>query len=96
MLTSTPLDDVPGGGESRLRATERFVRGYRALLDRPEERIAVVAHGAPVRYVLLALDGRPPIAVLEQVEPAQAFTVDAEALGRAIDVLEAWAASPAW
>lgn len=95
-LTSTPLDDVPGGGESRHRATKRFARGYRALLDRPEERIAVVAHGAPVRYVLLALEGRPPIAVLEQVEPAKAFTVDAEALGRGIDVLETWVASPAW
>ena len=95
-LTSTPLDDVPGGGESRHRATKRFARGYRALLDRPEERIAVVAHGAPVRYVLLALEGRPPIAVLEQVEPAKAFTVDAEALSRAIDVLETWVASPAW
>jgi broad specificity phosphatase PhoE len=96
VLASTPVDDVPGGGESRLRATKRFVRGYRALLDRPEERIAVVAHGAPVAYVLLALEGKPPVAVLEPVERARAFIVDAEALGGAVDVLEAWAAAPAW
>lgn len=96
LLTATPVDDVPGGGESRLRATKRFVRGYRALLDRPEERIAVVTHGAPVRYVLLALEGKPPTVVLEPVDRAKAFIVDAEALGRAVDVLEAWAAAPAW
>ena len=48
------------------------------LLDRPEERIAVVAHGAPVRYLLLALEGKPPVAVLDGVERAKPFPVDGD------------------
>ena len=96
VLTSTPSDDVPGGGESRLAAVTRFARGYRALLDRPEERIAVVAHGAPVRYLLLALEGKPPVAVLDGVDRAKPFPVDVDSVARAVEVLEAWAAAPAW
>ena len=41
VVTSAPDEGVPGGGESRLTAVQRFVRGYRTLLDRPEERIAL-------------------------------------------------------
>lgn len=95
-LTATPLDDVPGGGESRLAAVTRFARGYRALLDRPEERIAVVAHGAPVRYLLLALEGKPPVAVLDGVDRAKPFPVDVDRVARAVEVLEEWVAMPAF
>jgi len=94
--TSTPHDGAPGGGESRVAAVQRFARGYQALLDRPEERVAVVAHGAPVRYVLLALDRKPPARVLEGVDRARPFTIDADRLAEAVDALEAWAAAPAW
>lgn len=96
VLSSTPVDHVPGGGESRLVGVRRFIRGYRALLARQEERIAVVAHGAPVRYVLLALEGKPPVAVLEGVERARPFVVDVERFAQAVEVIEAWAAAPAW
>ena len=96
VLTSTPHDGVPGGGESRVAAVQRFVRGYRRLLDRPEERIALVAHGAPVRYALLALDRKPPAPLLDGVDPAKPFTIEAERLAQAVGVLEAWAAAPAW
>jgi broad specificity phosphatase PhoE len=95
-LTSTPVDSVPGGGESRFAGVQRFVRGYRTLLGRPEERVALVAHGAPVRYVLLALEGRPPVAVLEGVERARPFTIDAQRFAGAVEVIERWIASPAW
>jgi broad specificity phosphatase PhoE len=93
---SAPYDQAPGGGESRVAAVQRFVRGYRAVLERPEDRVAVVAHGAPVRYVLLALDGEPPARVLEGVDRARPFTIDADRLAEAVDALEAWAAAPAW
>jgi broad specificity phosphatase PhoE len=96
VVNSTPEDDVPGGGESRLGAVRRFVRGYRTLLDRPEERIAVVAHGAPVRYLLLALESKPPAAVLEGVDLAKPFAVDVERFAQAVELLEEWAASPAF
>jgi len=96
VLASTPEDGAPGGGESRLAAVSRFVRGYRALLDRPEERVALVAHGAPVRYVLLALESKPPARVLEGVDPAKPFTIDADRLAQAVEVLERWVATPAF
>jgi len=96
VLASTPEDGAPGGGESRLAAVSRFVRGYRALLDRPEKRVALVAHGAPVRYVLLALESKPPARVLEGVDPAKPFTIDADRLAQAVEVLERWVATPAF
>jgi broad specificity phosphatase PhoE len=94
VVAAGPEEDVPGGGESRVSAVRRFVRGYRTLLERPEERIAVVAHGAPVRYVLLALDLKPPARELEGVERARPFTVGAEDLAAAVDELERWAEAP--
>lgn len=94
--TSAPDDGAPGGGESRVAAVLRFVRGYRMLLDRREARIAVVAHGAPIRYVLLALDSKPPARVLDGVDPGRPFTVAAGDLARAVDHLEQWVAAPAW
>lgn len=96
VLTSTPEDGVPGGGESRAAAVRRFSRGYRTLLDRQEERVALVAHGAPVRYVLLALESKPPARVLEGVDPAKPFTIDAERFAEAVELIEQWAASPAF
>jgi broad specificity phosphatase PhoE len=95
-LTATPLDSVPGGGESRVAGVRRYVRGYRKLLERPEDSIGVVTHGAPVRYVLLALAGKQPMAVLETVELANPFLLEARELARAVDVLEEWLAAPAW
>jgi hypothetical protein len=66
------------------------------VLERPEDRVAVIAHGAPVRYLLLALDGKPPVQVLEGVDRARPFIVDADRLAAALDALEAWAAAPEW
>lgn len=94
--TSAPDVGAPGGGESRVDAACRFVRGYRRLLARPEDRIAAIAHGAPVAYVLLALGGKAPVRVLEGVEQARPFTIAAADLERALDLIDAWAASPAF
>jgi broad specificity phosphatase PhoE len=94
--TSAPDVGAPGGGESRVEAARRFVRGYRALLARPEARVAAIAHGAPVAYVLLALEGKPPVRKLAAVEQARPFTIAAEDLERALDLIDAWAASPAF
>ena len=94
--TSAPDVGAPGGGESRVEAARRFVRGYRTLLARPEARIAAIAHGAPVAYVLLALEGKSPVRVLQGVEQARPFTIAAADLDRALDLVDAWVASPAW
>ncbi len=94
ILSSGPEEPSPGGGESRLAAVQRYLRGYRIVLERQEERIALVAHGAQVRYVLLALDDLPPTRVLEGVPPAEPFVVSADRFERAVSLIEAWAASP--
>lgn len=91
-----PEDDCPGGGESRAAAARRYVRGFRTLLERPEERIALVAHGAQVRYLLLAAAGKSPTPLLEHVLPAEAHELTREELERAIVLLDEWTTSPAF
>ena len=80
----SPTDPAPGGGDSRAETVARYVRAYRTILARPEETILVVAHGLPVRYVLEALEGHTPAAAVAQVPYAQAFRIDAAALGDAV------------
>jgi broad specificity phosphatase PhoE len=94
--SSGPLEACPGGGESRAEAIRRYVRGYRRLIERPEATVALVAHGAHVRYVSLALAGRAPEPVLERVPLATPLVVSRADLARAVELLEAWAREPAW
>ena len=93
---SGPCEESPGGGESRVAAVSRYVRGFRILAERSEDRIALVAHGAHVAVLLLAREGRAPGAVLEQIPFATGFGFTLAEFHRAIDVLEAWATSPAF
>lgn len=94
--TSGPLDACPGGGESRADAVRRYLRGYRAVLDRPEETVALVAHGAHVAYVMLALQGQPPAPVLPGTPPAVAVVLGRDRFAEAVDLIAAWAEEPAW
>ena len=91
-----PEDVCPGGGESRAQTVERYVRGYRILLARPEQALLVVVHGLPVRYVLEALEGRNPAAAVAQVPYAEPFRLSAAELAQAVDRLEAWVQAPVW
>ena len=45
-------EPIPGAGESRVEAVRRFARGYRLLLDRPEETIVAILHSLPIGYLL--------------------------------------------
>lgn len=91
-----PEERCPGGGESRVEAARRYVRGFRILLGRAEGRVALVAHGAPVRYLLLAAAGRPPSPLLEHVPPAEAHELGRAELESAVGLLESWLGAPAW
>jgi broad specificity phosphatase PhoE len=91
-----PEDVCPGGGDSRAQTVARYVRAYRTILERPEPSVLVVAHGLPVRYVLDALEGRNPAAAVAQVPYAEPFRLDANELKEAVELLEAWVASPVW
>ena len=56
--TGAPSSAAPGdGGESRHAIVERYARGLRIVLARPEQTILVVAHSLPIAY-LLGAQGR--------------------------------------
>lgn len=93
---SGPSEECPGGGESRSAAVSRYVRGFRIVAERSEDRVALVAHGAQVACLLLAREGRSPGPVLAQIPFATGFELTSTELLGAIDVLEKWAASPAF
>ena len=91
-----PTVEAPGGGESRSATVARYVRAYRTILARPERTILVVAHGLPIRYVLNALYGRAPEALVDQVPYAEPYRISAPKLKTAVRLLEAWVRTPMW
>ena len=95
--TGAASSATPGdGGESRYAIVERYARGFRFVLDRPEEAILVVAHSLPISYLLGALEGLEPGAKAPLVPYAIPYGLTAEELERCIGVLEAWLAAPTW
>ena len=89
-------EDVVPGGDSRVQTVARYARAYRTILALPEETVLMVAHGLPVRYVLDALEGRNPAAAVAQVPYAEPFRLSEDELREAVELLDAWVASPAW
>ena len=93
----SPSLNAPGGGESRADAAARYARGLAILLDRPEDTALVIGHALCVRYVLDAVDGHVPAALmLSPVEHAVPHRLDAEDLRRAAELLEDWSRAPAF
>ena len=88
--------EVPAGGESRAGVAERFARGFRQVLARPEETVLVVAHGLPIRYVLLAIEGTEPRPVVESVDYATPHCLTRSDLEHAVERLELWVMDPIW
>ena len=95
-LSAGPDEECPGGGESRAAAAGRFAAGFRTLLARPEQRVLVIAHALPIRYVLSALLERDPSAIVEPVAHAEPHRFSAQQLESAVERLERWAANPVW
>jgi hypothetical protein len=56
----------------------------------------VIAHGLPIRYLLLAVAGEGPRPVLEKVDYATPYKVTRQELLEALDDLRRWAENPAW
>jgi 2,3-bisphosphoglycerate-dependent phosphoglycerate mutase len=87
--------DVPGpGGESRAEIVERYARGYRLLLARPEESILLVAHSLPLAYALQAQAGNPPAARMPFAAYAMPYPFTREELDEVAGVLERWLDAP--
>jgi len=90
-------EDAPGGGESRRAIVARYAAGYRSLLGRAESVVLAVLHALPIAYVLEALDGSPPAPRMTRPIPyAQPFSLAADELRRALDVIDAWQEAPTW
>jgi broad specificity phosphatase PhoE len=89
-------DAVPGGGESRWQIVDRYVRGFRRVLDRAEETVLVVIHSLPIAYVLAAQAGDAPAPRVPLVEHAHPYRFAAAELAQAVKVLEEWCAAPTW
>jgi probable phosphoglycerate mutase len=94
--SAAPTDAPPGGGESRASVVERYVAGFRTIAARPEPVVLAVVHGLPIRYVLNALEGRPPQSIVDQVPYAEPFPLSARELRVALEALDAWTAAPSW
>ena len=90
-----PLE-APAGGEHRGAIVRRYAAGLRRLHDRPEGTVLLVAHSLPIAYVRDAALGIPPRSRMDQVDYATVLRLEREDVERALDVLEAWAASPAF
>jgi 2,3-bisphosphoglycerate-dependent phosphoglycerate mutase len=88
--------EAPSGGESRAEVAARYVRGFRLVLARPEDTILVVAHGLPLRYTLLALEGLDPTAIVEQVPLAEPYRLRRAELEHALERLDQWSHAPRW
>jgi len=95
--SASPSSAVPGpGGESRVAIVERYARGFRTLLDRPEETVLAVCHSLPVAYALEARAGRPPAVRVPMAAHATPYPFSAGELEAAVELLEAWLAHPTW
>ena len=90
-----PLE-APPGGEHRAEIVNRYAAGFRRLLDRPEGTVLLVAHSLPIAYLRDAASGTPPRSKMDQVDYATLLRLERQDLEQALDVLEAWAASPAF
>jgi broad specificity phosphatase PhoE len=92
----TAGESPPGPGESRAQMAARFARGFRAVLERHESAVLVVGHSLPLCYALQAAHGDRPAPVMPQLGYAEPHRLSAEALGRAVELIEAWSADPTW
>lgn len=84
-------EPIPGAGESRLDVLRRFARGYRLLLERPEQTIVAILHSLPISYLLSGPLRRLPL--LDYAAPA--FVPAGDVLA-GVERLESWATSPTW
>jgi broad specificity phosphatase PhoE len=95
--SAAPSSESPGdGGESRFAIVDRYARGFRVLLARPEPTLLVVAHSLPISYLLAALDGAAPGVRMPLVDYATAYEASAAELDAATALLEGWLAAPTW
>ncbi len=94
---SVSSSEPPGeGGESRFEIIRRYALAARALLDRPEASILVVAHSLPLAYLIEARSFQPPRPTMPLIAYAIPYGFVARQLKFAASTLEGWLDSPTW
>ena len=88
-----PLDVIPGGSDTRAGVIERFARGFRVLLERPETVVLAVLHSLPIAYLLAAVEGRDPGNRMPMLPYAEATDLSHDDVDAAVARLERWHAS---
>jgi broad specificity phosphatase PhoE len=77
------------GGESLDDAAQRYARAFRALLERPEQAILVLAHEIPIRYALNAAASSGDLdAPVHSVPNARPYLFDDSSLEAAASRIE--------
>jgi probable phosphoglycerate mutase len=92
--TNEPDDVCPGGGESRTDAALRFAAALDVLVEHAQDRILVVSHALPLRYILDASDGRFPAARIDHVDHAVPHFLSRAKVIRSAATMRAWAEAP--
>jgi len=94
--THGPVDEPPGGGESRVAIVTRYVGGFNTLLDRPESTLLVVCHSLPIALAVAGADGRGPRAKMPMITYAEPHVLYEEQLDQAAERLEEWIRNPVY
>ena len=84
--------DAPPGGECRVDTLLRFCSAYRALLERTESHLLVVAHG----LTLSALADDPPRPSVAGVAYGSSLELTRDEFAAAVARLERWCEAPSW
>ena len=84
--------EEPPGGESRVDTLRRLCGAYRALLERAEAHLLVVAHG----LTLSALADDRPRPSVAGVPYGSSLELTGAELAAAVARLERWCEAPAW
>ena len=93
--TEAPTLAAPGGGESRAQGAARYADGLRLVLARPEACALVIGHALAVRYVVDAVRGIVPAALMQEpVEHARPYRFTREELEAAAGLLHEWSLDP--
>lgn len=91
-ISMHPPSEPPPGGESRVETLRRYCRAYRALLERGEAHLLVVAHG----LALSALTDNPPQPSVAGVPYGSSLELTRTELASAVARLEQWCEAPSW
>lgn len=83
-----PVARPPGGGESRIDALTRYVRGFEWVLGRDARLPLIVTHDIPIRFLRNAIAGDDPISgPIRSIDNASLTVVTETELRRGLAVM---------